>query len=265
SRHMDLRRSRTLRATLTAALVLGASAPADAAITTVGPRLDAAADLTTSDGLGYKGVDTAVPPAPDAPNGIVHTAHFGADTAIWNTTTAGRSAAMPHGGEAAHIKLEGCAVQAPGGPPPLDQIHFQTLTPAGGGLRVALSSGAFTIPVCGVGGASGSTVTTYTPFNLCVQKGDYVGFNDEGGFAEPFYRAGVPYLVLGRRRGSSLASFIRGNGTGNGAVFEPTDASAMDGYGRSTNVALMMQVQLGTGPDARYVCASGTRDAPRVL
>jgi len=35
--------------------------------------------------------------------------------------------------------------------------------------------------VVGPNGAGGSTVSTYEPVNLCVNKGDYVDFNDEGG------------------------------------------------------------------------------------
>ncbi len=248
-------------------LVLTAWAPAAASanVTTVGPRFAGPATLDTNDGLGYQGTDTAVPPAPDAPDGVVHTAHFGADTAIWNATVAGHSAAMPHAGQAVQVRLEGCAVPSPGDPAPLNQIHFQTLQPQGSSLKVMLSSGSFTIPTCGQGGASASTVTTYTPYNLCVGKGDYVDFNDEGGFEEPWYRSGVPYRVLGSSNGSSLTSFIRGGGTGNGAVFNPSDGSAMEGWSRKSGAELMMQVALGTGPDARYVCATGTKEAPRVL
>jgi hypothetical protein len=238
---------------------------AQAKIVTVGPRLAARATLDTNDGLGYHGTDTAVPPSPSAPRGVVHTAHFGADTAIWNTSVAGHSAAMPHAGQAVAIKLEGCALPAGGDKTPLNQIHFQTLQPQGRALKVQLSSAPFSLPVCGEHGASASTVTTYRPFNLCVGKGDYVDFNDEGGFSEPLYRSGVPYRVLGRVSGASSASFIRSGGTGNGAVFDPDQRGTMEGWAARSGVALMMQVELGTGPDARYVCPTGSKDAPRVL
>lgn len=130
---------------------------------------------------------------------------------------------------------------------------------------MALTSGGFSIPVCGEGGAGPATVTSYTPVNLCVHKGDYVGFNDEGGFGEPWYRAGVAYRVLGSLRGSQIGSFIRGNGTGNGAFFSPAERSSMEGFATRSGEALAMQVVLGTGPDARYVCPGGSRDAPPVL
>ena len=259
-------RARRLAAVLSlAAACLALPAAASAKVVTVGPRLSGAATLDTNDGLGYEGVDTAVPPAPDAPNGVVHTAHYGADTAIWNTTIAGHSGAMPHAGQAVAIRLEGCAVPAAGDPTPLNQIHFQTLQPQGAQLKVQLSSAPFALPVCGEGGASGSTVTTYRPYNLCVGKGDFVAFNDEGGFEEPMYRSGVPYRVLAPVRGASSASFIRSGGTGNGAVFSPAERGAMEGWASRSGVALMMQVDLGTGADARYVCPTGRRDAPRVL
>jgi hypothetical protein len=155
---------------------------------------------------------------------------------------------------------------APGGPAPLDQFHFQDLTPLpGGGARVNISSQSFTIPTCGVGGASGSTVSTYEPINLCVKQGDYVDFNDEGGYVPNIYRSGAPYEVLGAVPGAALDSFIRSNGTGNGSVLSASDTTAMDGFGASTGEELMLQVLLGTGSDARYVCAGGSKDAPAVL
>jgi hypothetical protein len=231
-----------------------------------GPRLDSgAASLSTSDGLGYPGVDTHVPASPEAPNGVIHTSHFGADTAIWNTAVNGRSAAMPRSGQAIRLQLEGCAIRPPGAPTPLNEIHFQTLTPQGNGVKVALSSGAFYLPVCGEGGAGPATVTTYTPVNLCVRKGDYVGFNDEGGFAEPWYRSGVPFQVLGSAKSSQIASFIRGGGTNNGDFFDPTERGTMDGFSTRSGEALLMRVELGTGPDARYVCPGGLKDKPVVL
>jgi hypothetical protein len=262
----------SLRRWLPAALLLLAASfltlPASgrAALTTVGSPLSRPATLNAADNLAYPGVNTSVMPSTEFPTGVAHTAHYGADTAIWNTAIAGGAAAMPEPGQAVKVRLEGCAQQAPGGPAPLTQIHFQTLSPqADGGVRVDLSSQPFNLPICGRGGASGTTVTTYEPINLCVNAGDYVDFNDEGGFVERFYRAGVPYLVMGAAGGSSLSSFIRGGGTNNGALFSPLDSTAMDGFASSTNQELMLQVVLGTGSDARYVCPGGTKDAPAAL
>jgi hypothetical protein len=140
----------------------------------------------------------------------------------------------------------------------LTQIHFQDLSPVAGGVRVNLTSQAFDIPVCGQGGASGSTITTYLPINLCVSQGDYVAFNDEGGYVPYVYRSGVPYQVIGSSPGSTLDSFIKGNGTNNGSTLSSSDTTANDGFSQSRDEELMLGVTLGTGPDATHICPGGT-------
>jgi len=253
-----------LLAGLLAAVLSPASA--GAAIMLIGSPLSVPATLNTSENLGYLGTNTGVPVSPEAPDGIFHTFHYGADTAVWNAAQAGGSPSVPATGQAVKVGLEGCARPAAGGPPPLTQIHFQDISPlSGGGARVNLTSQAFEIPVCGHGGASGSTVTTYEPTNLCVSKGDYVAFNDEGGYVENIYRAGVPYKVLGSVRGSMADSFLRNGGTGDGATMSASDRTANDGFASTQNEELMMQVTLGTGPDATHICAGGTAGLPPAL
>jgi hypothetical protein len=221
------------------------------------------ATLDTGVNLGYYGTYTPVPPSPEAPNGMYHTFHYGADTALWNFALAGGDPRAPATGQALKIRLEGCAVPTAGGPPPLTQIHFQDISPlAGGGAKVNLTSQPFDIPVCARNGASGSTITTYEPTNLCVSHGDYVAFNDEGGFVEHTYQNGVPYRVIGSVPGSTMHSFIRNNGTGNGATMSSRDSTSMDGFASNSNEELMMQVTLGTGPDATHICAGGTGGLP---
>jgi hypothetical protein len=252
---------RRLASALLLAGLLAAVAPAasPAAITTFGSPLAVPATINTNDNLSYAGTNTNVPPSAEVPSGVVHTSHYGADTVLWNTTSAGGAAAAPATGQAVKLALEGCAQPAAGGPAPLTQVHFQDLTPApDGGARVNISSQAFDTPVCGQNGASGSTVTTYNPINLCVRRGDYVALNEEGGFVEKYYRSGVPYQVIGAVGGSSLDSFIRNNGTGNGATFSPSETGAMDGFAVNHNEELMLQVTLGTGADATHICAGGT-------
>jgi hypothetical protein len=240
-----------------------APASGGAALITVGSPLSVPATLNTADNLHYAGTDTRVPPTREVPTGVVHTSHYGADAALWNTKLAHGTAAMPAPGQALKIRLEGCAVAAPGGPPPLTQIHFQSLAPLpGGGARVNLTSQPFDIPVCEHGGASDRTVSTYDPINLCVRRGDFVALNEEGGFVEGAYRAGVPYRVIGAVARSRFDSFIKGNDTHNGSVLSPRDTGAMDGFAVNAHEELMMQVVLGTGRDARYVCPGGSRDAP---
>lgn len=271
--------SRATLAGLTAASALVAAAilpsSALAAKIVFGSPLSVPATLNTAENLAYQGTNTEVPISPQAPNGIFHTFHFGADTALWNATTGRHSSAQtaglhsasaPQAGQVVQIQLEGCAKPAAGGPSPLTQIHFQDLSPLpGGGATVNLTSQAFEIPVCGQEGASGSTVSTYEPTNLCVNQGDYVAFNDEGGYVENVYRAGVPYEVLGSIRGAEADSFIRSDGTGDGSVLSASDTAAMEGFAANQNEELMMQLVLGTGPNARYVCPGGSKEAPPVL
>src|SRR5664280_1871215 len=236
---------------------------ADAAIQIIGSPLSVPATLNTAEDLNYYGVFTLVPVSPDAPNGLFHTQHYGADTALWNVRSAMGAASVPMTGQALEVSVEGCARPASGGPPPLTQIHLQDLSPLpGGGAKVNLSSQGFNIPVCGQGGASGSTVTSYQPINLCVAKGDYVAFNENGGYVENVYRAGVPYQVIGRVPGSTMDSFIRNNGTGNGSVMSAGDTTANDGFASNSNEEVMMQVKLGTGPNATHICAGGTGGLP---
>jgi hypothetical protein len=254
-----------LVALLLAALALPAAS--SAALLTVGSPLSRPATLNTAEDLNYKGTDTPVGPSPEYPNGaIVHTYHFAADDALWNTSIGGADASMPASGQAVRVRLEGCAEPAASGPAPLTQFHLQSLSPvAGGGARVDLSSQAFNIPVCGAGGGSGSTITTFEPINLCVDQGGFVAFNDEGGWVPHVYQSGVPYRVFARAAGSSFNSFLRANGTNNGDILSPGYTTNMDGFVQQGGQELMLQVILGTGPDARYVCPGGTKDAPPVL
>jgi hypothetical protein len=261
-------RRQRLRSSLLLAGLLALLAPAtsSAAITTFGSPLSVPATMNTSENLGYPGTYTPVPPNPEAPSGLFHTYHDGADTALWNVVQATGSPQAPATGQAVKVSLEGCAREAPNGPPPLTQIHFQDLSPLpGGGAKVNLTSQAFDIPVCGQAGAGGSTVTTYEPINLCVSAGDYVSFNDNGGYVENVYRSGVPYQVLGSVNGSTMDSFLRNNGTANGAILSSSDLSAHDGFATNNNEELMLRVTLGTGPDATHICPGGTHGLPPLL
>ncbi len=239
---------------------------ASGAITTIGSPLSVPATLNTAKNLGYEGVNTSVPPGPEAPNGVYHTYHSGADTALWNVALANGAPSAPEEGQALKVKLEGCAEAASGGPDPLTQIHLQDITPlAGGGAKVNLTSQPFEIPVCGRGTASGSTVTTYEPINLCMAKGDYIDFNDEGGYVPNAYQNGVPYRVLGAVAGSKLDSFIRGGGTNNGATMSSSDLSPAEGFSSVSNEELMLQVEFGSGANATHICGGGTKGLPPPL
>jgi hypothetical protein len=247
-------------------LALLVPAASQAKLTQIGSPLSVAATLNTATDLSYPGVDTQVPPAPDAPNGVFHTFHYGADTALWNFSNSAGQTRVPATGQATKIEVEGCAQRATNGPLPLTTIHFQDLTPlSGGGAKVNLTSQAFDLPICGENGAGASTVTSFIPINLCVSAGDYVALNDSGGYVPNIYRNGVPYQILGAVTGATTDSFIKDQGTGNGAILSPSVTSAMDGFAVNRNTELMMRVTLGTGADATHICPGGKDGLPPAL
>ena len=127
---------------------------ASAATITFGSPLAIPASKDTANDLDYAGSNVALP------GSVFHIPHDGADSALWNVQLPAGDPTAPTGGQVVSVSLEGCAKS--NGPAPLTQIHFQSLAPQpGGGAKVELTSQAFEIPVCGAGGASGSTVSTY--------------------------------------------------------------------------------------------------------
>ena len=256
----------TIAAALGALALSSAGASSASAATSIfGSPLSVPATLNTAEDLGYSGSNVALP------GSTFHIAHDGADTALWNVAMPAGVPAAPATGQVTVIKLEGCAERPAGAPEPLVQIHFQDLVPTGdGGARINLTSGAYNLPVCGVGGASGSTVTTYEPFGLCVSAGDYVDFNDEGGFVPndsgpPPYPAGVPYMVIGSVPGATMDSFVRNGGTNNGTTLSPGDTTYHDGFAANRNEELMLQATLATGPDAVPGCGGTKGVSPVAL
>jgi hypothetical protein len=251
-----LHRIATLSLLIAVASSTVAADGASAATTTFGSPLAGPATKDTANDLGYSGSNVALPEA------TFHVAHDGADTALWNVQLASGSPSAPASGQITSVSLEGCAQSK--GPAPLTQIHFQDLRPqSGGAVQVSVTSQAFEIPVCGQG-ADGSTITAYQPTNFCVTQGDYVDFNDEGGFVPnpagpPPYPAGVPYMVIGSAPGATMNSFIRNGGANNGATFSPGDTSYHDGFASNSGEELMLQSTLATGVDASPLCPGGTK------
>ncbi|HEY2140620.1 MAG TPA: hypothetical protein VGG98_01015 [Solirubrobacteraceae bacterium] len=235
-----------------------ATAGADAATITFGSPLSVAATKDTAHDLNYSGSDTQLP------GSIFHNPHDGADTALWNVQMAGGNPTAPASGQIVSVSIKGCAQS--NGPPPLTQIHFQDLAPQqGGAVKVNVTTQAFDIPICGQEGAGGDTVSTYRPTNFCVAQGDYVDFNDEGGFVPspttPPYPSGVPYMVIGSVAGSTMDSFIRNGGVGNGTTFSPSDTTYHDGFASNANEELLLQATLATDADATPLCPGGTKGA----
>jgi len=248
-----------VRACAVAAVALsaaGALAPASqAAVMNFGSPLGVPATEDTAANLNYTGTNSIQ----YGTGATIHNDHDGADTAIWNTSLASGTAAAPAAGQVTNVTIEGCAQPAAGGPAPLTQFHVQAVTPQpGGGVLVDVTSQPFDLPVCGAGGAGASTLTGYAPINFCVHQGDYVAFNDEGGFDPSFYPSGVPYQVLGAVAGSTADSYIANNGTNNGAMMSPTTTSATNGFAANPGEELMLRSTLATGADATPLCPGGT-------
>jgi hypothetical protein len=172
----------------------------------------------------------------------------GADSAFWSTSLAnGSNPAVPALGQVTEVRLKGTVTpnMTPGAPAPLNEVHIQVLRPQpDGSVRVELSSQPFYVPV----GGDPNQVSTWQPINLCAQAGDYIAFNDEGGFDPNYYPSGVPFQVFGRVPGSTTQFYTADNGTKNGAVFKGTPHHGQE---------LLMQMTLATGKDATPICPRG--------
>ena len=169
----------------------------------------------------------------------------GADTAFWGLSVKGKPGSTPASGQITEIRLKGTAVPsvAAGAPAPLNEVHIQVVHPQpNGSVTVSLSTDPFYVPI----GGDPNQVSKYHPAGyLCVEKGDYITFNDEGGFAPPFYPEGVPFRVFSNVAGSTTAQFTRDNGTNIGANFTGAPRAGQE---------LLMQMTLTTGYDASTVC-----------
>jgi hypothetical protein len=163
------------------------------------------------------------------------------------------SGAMPASGQIVAAQIEGF-VALTAGPPltPVDpKFHLQDLAPAAGGrYRVKATSGFLSLPTSSHrGGSAETTVTTVHPVNLCVHRGDLVGFTTDGGYA-PAYPRGLPFQVFASVPGAATGRYVAGGGVGNGAL---------DKFTPLADTLLLMRVQLGTARNAKTVCPGGKR------
>jgi hypothetical protein len=128
-----------------------------------------------------------------------------------------------------------------GSKPPLTKVHFQVLRPRSGGVKVIVTTNTVQVPASG----DPNQVSTFHPVNFCIHKGDFVDFNDAGGFDASSYPKGVPYQMFGHVTGSVTDFYSRAGGTLNGAAF--TGAPHQD-------EELLMQMTLATGSSATPLC-----------
>jgi hypothetical protein len=174
----------------------------------------------------------------------------GADSAFWNVTLQnGGATAAPANGQITSVQVKGTVLQDPTGasPTPNPMFHFQTLRPLPDGeMLVWLTSGAFFTPL----GGDPQQVSTYKPVNMCLEKGDFLDFNDIGGaeWAWGNY-SGMPFQIFSAVRGSSVGFYSKHGGTMNGSQWRPLAVNQGE--------ELLMRMTLGTGPDATSICPGG--------
>jgi hypothetical protein len=181
---------------------------------------------------------------------------FQQDSAFWNTNVNQLDAGMPFDGQIIEIRLKGIAVQPPGAPAPLNEVHFQTLTPVaaarsdhGDRVQAYLASQAYQLPYSG----DPQQINTFHPENLCVKQGGFVAFNDEGGWdgtdAGPYHN-GAGFRVFSSVSTSIMDRFTKHAGTYNGSIFDPIVEQGRE---------LLMQVKLATGDDRSQSCGGPAR------
>ncbi len=186
-----------------------------------------------------------------------HVEAQGADTAYWQTAFAdGRGTAVPVQGQVKEIRLKGFAHSdredgASDGAGGERMFHLQALTPDSGTVRARISSQAFDVPSRSAAGPN--TVTSFAPTNFCVQPGEFVAFNNIGGFHPSAFPQGTPMQVFAKAPDAAVSRFTADNGTNNGALFTPRPGSHDSAVGLA-DVELLMQVVLATGDDRSYEC-----------
>lgn len=170
----------------------------------------------------------------------------GSDTVYWHRRSS-RGAKSPGTGQVLSVKIKGKALsdRVPGdsrrGGETL--FHLQTLVPQSGGRTlVGATSGPLYMPNQN---ARTQGITTFRPGNLCIKKGETVGFNTVGGYWPEGYPSGTPMLIFAKRPRSKFRRFTGGGQTGNGAVFGSETVSRRE---------LLMQVKIGTGRHSNGIC-----------
>jgi hypothetical protein len=166
------------------------------------------------------------------------------DSAFWNELIRGVDAGAPLAGQVTKVRIKGtvAAAPSPSAPQPLNEVHFQTLVPQADGTRkVQLTSEAFRLPI----GVSPDTVSEFAPENLCINKGEFVDLNTEGGFDATHYPNGALFRFFGEVANSRLAEFHKHEGTGNGMLLAPAYTAGQE---------LLLQVEIAYGDRASFAC-----------
>ena len=183
-----------------------------------------------------------------------------ADTLFFNHT-AKNSTMAPVSGEILAIRVKGRIVPKGSGKVDNNMWHSQVLRPnLDGTYTVDSSSQHLYFPV----GGSVNDVTTFVPSTQCIKQGQYVDFNNIGGWdgdmSDP---RGTQYQIFKSDSTSEAYWYEHDNGTNIGTTFGPNQRTRSDtgqSYpGRPLAEELMMQIVVGTGFDSSNLCEGGLK------
>ena len=215
------RRGAYLAGTVTA-VVLAAPAASQAAVSNIG------SDLSGSAGVAIQRTQ---------------------DTALAQLQAPGGEPTAPHGGQVLAVRVTGCSQHDNVPQAPETRLFAQVLQPQGDGSNLVVSSSQpFDLPICGRAGADHGTLSTFSPSDQCISRGDRVGVVVGG--QTPGYPNGTQYFIARSSPGASLGAFSGNGQTVNGSRF--TLAPLAD-------TELLMQAAIGSGADSPSGCTS---DAP---
>lgn len=189
-----------------------------------------------------------------------------ADGIYWPTSVKGSDPRLPASGQIVEVRVKGTSPkEAQARNPPLNSVHIQNMRAVDGGLlQTVLTAGPFDIPSQG----DPNQISTFRPVNLCVVKGDYVDFNESGGWgwnpAAPdnfdgnlypngqphIYKDGAPFQIFGSVPRSTTAFY-----SGDGTTGQPLSSSTGPLAGVMQDTEMLMQYKLATGSDVGGACA----------
>jgi hypothetical protein len=171
------------------------------------------------------------------------------DTALAQLQAPGGEPTAPHGGQVLAVRVTGCSQHDNVPQAPETALFVQVLQPQGDGSNLVISSSQrFHLPICGHGGADHGTLSTFSPSDQCISRGDRVGVVVGG--QTPGYPNGTQYFIARSSPGASLGAFSGNGQTVNGSRF------ALAPLG---DTELLMQAAIGSGGDSPSGCTS---DAP---
>ena len=179
-----------------------------------------------------------------------------ADTAYWQTTFAdARSPLAPATGQIRSFRVKGIALSNPvaGVPGGETMFHLQALRARPDGTFRSCAPARPSI--CPRRAADPQSITTYEPENFCIDKGDVLVFNTVGGWDGVVnqtgpYPMGTPLQIFSRVPGANVAEFEGADRTNNGDVITASST-------RTRGHELLMQLTVGSGPDATALCPGG--------